>query len=124
MFVQDQVPSSWVRFRPSLCQGCSAGCCHLPVEVDAGDLLRMELITPDEAEGSLKKAARRLEREGIIESFRARTGLFTLRGGRNGRCPFLGGDDRCTIYDRRPAVCRDFPTRVGPRVGYCPARTR
>jgi uncharacterized protein len=24
-------------------------------------------------------------------------------------CPFLGEDNRCTIYDLRPAVCRDYP---------------
>ena len=24
-------------------------------------------------------------------------------------CPFLGNDDRCTIYDVRPAVCREYP---------------
>jgi Fe-S-cluster containining protein len=24
-------------------------------------------------------------------------------------CPFLGKDDRCTIYDVRPVACRDFP---------------
>jgi Fe-S-cluster containining protein len=26
----------------------------------------------------------------------------------NGRCQFLGDDDRCTIYDDRPRVCRTF----------------
>jgi Fe-S-cluster containining protein len=25
-----------------------------------------------------------------------------------GRCQFLGADDRCTIYDDRPAACRRF----------------
>jgi Fe-S-cluster containining protein len=24
-------------------------------------------------------------------------------------CPFLGGDDRCTIYGVRPQACREFP---------------
>lgn len=24
-------------------------------------------------------------------------------------CPFLGSDDRCTIYDVRPALCREYP---------------
>lgn len=24
-------------------------------------------------------------------------------------CPFLGADDRCTIYDVRPKACREFP---------------
>ncbi len=27
---------------------------------------------------------------------------------REGRCPFLGENDRCTIYEDRPAACRRF----------------
>lgn len=27
---------------------------------------------------------------------------------RDGRCQFLGDDDRCAIYDDRPAACRAF----------------
>jgi Fe-S-cluster containining protein len=27
---------------------------------------------------------------------------------RDGRCPFLGDDDRCTIYESRPQSCRIF----------------
>lgn len=26
----------------------------------------------------------------------------------DGKCQFLGDDDRCTIYDDRPAACRQF----------------
>ena len=26
----------------------------------------------------------------------------------NGRCQFLGEDERCTIYDDRPRACREF----------------
>jgi uncharacterized protein len=88
----------------------------------------MGVVTPDELVGSLKKVARRLERDGIIASFRARTGLFILqqrpaRGETGGECVFLGTDRRCVIYDRRPDVCRDFP-RIGPRPGFCPAKKR
>ena len=32
---------------------------------------------------------------------------------RNGRCVFLGGDDRCTIYDDRPVNCRRFQCVTG-----------
>ena len=35
-----------------------------------------------------------------------REGLLTLR---EKPCPFLGSDDRCTIYAVRPACCRGFP---------------
>ena len=27
-------------------------------------------------------------------------------------CPFLGGDNLCSIYDVRPKACREFPSRV------------
>ena len=39
---------------------------------------------------------------------------------RDERCPFLGDDDRCAIYDDRPAACRDFEcTRhFDPRRGH------
>ena len=30
---------------------------------------------------------------------------------RDGRCQFLGDDDRCTIYDDRPRACRVFECR-------------
>ena len=32
---------------------------------------------------------------------------------RDGRCQFLGADDRCTIYDDRPANCRRFECAPG-----------
>ena len=32
---------------------------------------------------------------------------------RDGRCGFLGDDDRCTIYDDRPINCRRFQCVVG-----------
>ena len=79
------------------------------------------LITEDEAAGSLKKVARRLTREGIVRQFNSRSALFVLeqRGGRD--CIYLGEKDRlCTVYEKRPEVCRRFPT-IGPRPGFCPA---
>lgn len=36
------------------------------------------------------------------------TKSVSVIGYRDGRCPFLGGDDRCTIYDDRPLSCRQF----------------
>jgi Fe-S-cluster containining protein len=115
-------PSTWPRYRAGMCDGCWAGCCTLPVEASAFDLMRLELLTEDEAAGSLKKAARRLAREGWVRDFNPRTGVFTLeqRGGRD--CVFLHEQTRrCTVYDKRPEVCRSFP-KIGPRPGHCPAR--
>ena len=112
--------STWKKYRPGLCHGCWAGCCTLPVEVTTSDLVRMELAGPDEVQGSLKKLARRLMQEGWVKSFRARSGLFTLQQRVGDECVFLDEQRRCTIYDKRPDVCRRFPD-IGPKPGFCPA---
>jgi len=118
-----QRPSEWTKYKKGLCEGCWAGCCTLPVEVSAFDLMRLELITEDEAASSLKKVARRLIKEGWVQAFQVRSQLFILEQ-RNGRdCIFLGKDRLCTVYDKRPEVCRAFP-KIGPRPGYCPARKK
>lgn len=114
-------PSTWMKFRPSLCEGCFAGCCTLPVEVTEIDLLRLELISEDEALGSLKKVAKRLEKEGIAHSFRVKTKYFILTQRQNGDCRFLDEKRRCSVYDKRPQVCRRFPD-IGPRPGFCPCQ--
>jgi hypothetical protein len=95
----------------------------LPVEVSAFDLIRLEFITEDEAASSLKKVARRLMKEGLIQAFQAKSQLFVLEQ-RNGRdCIFLGKDRLCTVYEKRPEVCRSFP-KIGPRPGHCPGHIR
>lgn len=112
--------AGWTKHRPSLCDGCYAACCRLPVEASAADLVRLGLINEDEAAGSLKKVARRLEKDGVVRHFRAATGIFTLAQTPGGDCLYLDARRRCTVYDRRPETCRRFP-QVGPRPGYCPA---
>lgn len=84
------------------------------------DLMRLGLATEEECAESLKKVARRLEREGMIQAFQAKSQLFVLEQ-RNGRdCIFLDAKTRlCTVYDKRPEVCRAFP-KIGPRPGWCP----
>lgn len=118
--VEVQDPSTWMKYKTGMCKGCWAGCCTLPVEASAFDLIRLELITEDEAAASLTKVAKRLKREGIIQSYRAKSQLFILeqRGGRD--CIFLDKERRCTVYEKRPEVCRKFP-KIGPRPGFCPA---
>ena len=120
VLVQVQDPSTWIKYKKGLCEDCWAGCCTLPVEASASDLIRLELITEDEAAESLKKVARRLKREGMIQTFTSKSQLFVLeqRSGRD--CIFLGQDRLCTVYDRRPEVCRSFP-KIGPKPGFCPA---
>ncbi len=118
-----QRPSTWMKYRKNLCEGCWAGCCTLPLEASAHDLIRLELITEDEAAESLKKVARRLMKEGYIQAFQAKSQLFIIEQ-RNGRdCIFLGKDRKCTVYEKRPEVCRSFP-KIGPRPGYCPGHLK
>lgn len=112
-------PSTWVKFRPSLCEGCTSLCCSLPLEIDKEDLHRLGLISEDELQGSLKKVARRLQSEGVVKSFRAGTGLFIMAQQNSGECIFLNSEKRCSVYDKRPRVCREFP-KIGPKPGYCP----
>lgn len=116
-----QRPSTWIKYRSGLCEGCWAGCCTLPVEVSAADLIRLELTDEEEAGLSLKKLAKRLQKQGIVQMYRDHSQLFVLtqRYGRD--CIFLGKDRRCTVYEKRPEVCRSFP-KIGPRPGWCPAQ--
>lgn len=116
-----QKPSTWKPYKKGLCEGCWSGCCTLPLEVSAYDLIRLEVITEDEAAVSLKKVSKKLMKAGIVQSFRATSGLFVIEQ-RHGRdCIFLDEKTRrCTVYEKRPEVCREFP-KIGPRPGYCPA---
>jgi Fe-S-cluster containining protein len=45
-------------------------------------------------------AARELRHERVIP--------YRERGDEGACCPFLGRDDRCTIYEDRPQACRRF----------------
>ncbi len=121
--VDQDRPSTWRPFRAGLCGSCAATCCRLPLEVRAADLVRLGIATEDEATAP-KRLSKRLVREGIVRTYRSATGLFLLEQRANGDCQFLGEDRRCTEYERRPDTCRDFPSRVGTRVGFCPYRSR
>lgn len=124
MSVKVDLPSTWIKYRAGMCEGCWSGCCTLPVEVSASDLVRLGVATEDETSGSLKKLAKRLEREGVIQRYRAETGIFVLqqRGGRD--CIYLSEETRrCTVYEKRPDVCRRFPA-IGPRPSYCPQQLK
>src|ERR1700734_530192 len=106
---QAQRPSTWIKYTKGLCEGCWAGCCTLPVEVSAQDLIRLEWITEEEAAISLKQVARRLMKQKKIQAFQAKSQLFVLEQVAGRDCILLGKDRLCTVYDKRPAVCRAFP---------------
>ncbi|MEK7692313.1 MAG: YkgJ family cysteine cluster protein [Bdellovibrionota bacterium] len=102
-----------------MCAGCWSGCCTLPVEVSASDLIRLGLATEEECAISLKAVAKTLFEEKTIQAFQQKSGIFVLaqRAGRD--CIYLSRDRLCRVYERRPEVCRQFP-KIGPRPGYCP----
>lgn len=113
-------PWTWKKYSQGMCVGCYGTCCTMPVEIKKEDLLRLGLCSEDEIEGSNKKLIKRLHKAGILRSYREATGLYMLESRENGDCVFLDTKTRlCTVYDKRPDVCREFPS-VGPRPGYCP----
>ncbi len=117
-------PSTWKSYRTEMCDSCWGGCCTMPVEVRLSDLIRLGVATADEAEGSVKKLAKRLTKEGIIVSYRQGTEFFMLSQKANRDCIFMNSDTRlCTVYEKRPDTCRQFPA-IGPRPGYCPGYSK
>jgi Fe-S-cluster containining protein len=114
-------PKTWKIFRAKHCENCMAHCCSMPVEIQLEDLVRLELTTQEEAEGSFKKLVTRLKKEKWIRSYRDATGLFTLEQTPQGDCIFLDVNRKCKVYEKRPITCRRFPAEIGRRVGYCPS---
>ena len=116
--------ATWAKYSPKLCHHCVASCCSLPVEVKAGDLVRMELVDEFSLQEDPKYLARRLMKQRLVDHFHARTATFTLARRANGDCIYLDSHSRrCTIYSSRPDTCRNHPG-IGPRSGYCAFRTK
>ena len=91
----------------------------MPVEVRLNDLIRLELVDEFERSEPPKNIAKRLQKDGIVERFNQKSGIFTLIRMSNNDCLFLDRKTRlCTVYDKRPDTCRHHP-KVGPRPGYC-----
>jgi Fe-S-cluster containining protein len=118
-----QRPSTWHKYKKGLCEGCWAGCCTLPVEASAADLIRLELITEEEAAISLRDVGKKLLKQKVIQAFNPKVQIFVLAQVAGRDCIFLGKDRLCTVYDKRPEVCRRFPS-IGPRPGFCPAKPK
>jgi len=91
----------------------------MPLEVSIPDLIRLDLTTEAEATSDLTGLARRLKKQKIIQSFHPRKMVFVIAQKKNKDCVFLDNKRRCTVYEKRPQICREFP-RIGPRPGFCP----
>jgi len=97
--------------QPALaCSGGCAACCHLYVQVPPG-------IAPMMA-GHIAAHVAPAERSALQERLqiaadaaRKAVDVTKLRH----RCPLLGADDRCTVYEVRPLSCRAFTSRAVSR---------
>lgn len=116
-----QIPSTWIKYKRELCSNCLAGCCTLPLEVNLADLIRLDWVTQEEAMlYSPKQIASKLLDEKKIQTFSSKTGVFVVAQRANDDCILLNASTRlCTVYEKRPTVCREFP-KIGPRPGFCP----
>ncbi len=111
--------STWTKHTQQLCSKCRANCCTMPVEVKIPDLVRMGVITEFEADEPIKKLAKKLKKDGVIEHFYFKEQIFTLVRFANKDCLYLDPTSRkCKIYENRPDTCRDHP-RIGSRPGFC-----
>lgn len=113
-------PATWKRYTPSLCNTCRALCCHLVVEVSTSDLIRLGLTDETEAARDSRGLIKRLKKDGIITRANVSKGKFTLGTRKKGGCLFLDANDRCSVYEERPEVCRLHPTKLSSRLGHCP----
>lgn len=110
---------TWHRYQRGMCKSCMAGCCQMPVEVRAQDLLRLGIINEFELEQPPKALAKRLLKEGLIQPGSVKDGIFILAQHSSGDCMFLDRDSRqCTVYGKRPDTCRNHP-QISARPGYC-----
>ncbi|SCX75502.1 YkgJ family cysteine cluster protein [Desulfoluna spongiiphila] len=113
-------PATWKKYNATLCTDCMALCCYLIVEVTTDDLIRLGITDEEEVAFDMKGLVKRLKKEGLITRCNLSKGKFTLATRKKGGCCFLDAHNRCSVYEDRPEVCRMHPTRLSPRLGYCP----
>lgn len=110
---------TWIKYERTMCSSCVSSCCTMPVEVKFADLLRIGLVQEFERSEPPKQIAKRLMKEGVVERFNQKYGIYTLTRMGNNDCLYLDRRSRlCTIYEQRPDTCRNHP-KIGPRPGYC-----
>ena len=91
----------------------------MPIEVKIPDLVRMGVITEFEADEPIKKLAKKLKKDEVIEHLYFKEQIFMLIRFANNDCLYLDPASRkCKIYKKRPDTCRNHP-RIGPRPGFC-----
>lgn len=117
--IDAQRPSTWRPYKNGLCETCTANCCTLPVEATLDDLIRLEVTEQFEVDDNFNQMLKRLKKEKIVKSYHAPTKTFILETKNYSDCIFLDSNRRCTVYEKRPETCRNFP-KVGPKSNWCP----
>lgn len=98
------------------CSDCPAICCtaYEGVSVDDRDAARLAAHLGMPADAFAAAYLRRLEGSTVLRRKPDRL------SGNGGCCAFLDAEARrCTVYDARPAVCRDFPAKRAREGGRC-----
>lgn len=91
----------------------------MPLEVSLPDLIRLGFVKETEAVEDLNKIATQLKEKKIIQKFYPKKMVFVIAQKKNKDCIFLDKNRRCTVYLKRPTICREFP-KIGPKPGSCP----
>lgn len=91
----------------------------MPLEVSLPDLIRLGFVEPEEAIQDLTSIAKKLKKAKIIQRFHPKKMVFVIAQKKNKDCIFLDQNRRCTVYSKRPEICRQFP-KIGPKPGFCP----
>jgi len=87
-----------LRFECTGCGACCTGGADHYVETNATERAAIRAF--------LKLSSAWFRRRYLVRVDADTTGI---RLERNGRCPFLGTDNRCRIYSVRPRQCRTYP---------------
>lgn len=78
------------------CTRCANCCKTMPVKLDQADIDRIAKHLNMTVEKFVEAYLKSDDEDGLLYI-------------RQQPCPFLGSDDRCSIYDVRPTVCREYP---------------
>lgn len=76
------------------CHMCPAICCHY---------YAMQIDTPEDKE-DFENIKWYVAHQGTTAYVEEGEWYLEIKS----RCKYLGGDNRCTVYDRRPQMCRDY----------------
>ncbi len=91
---------------PVACRAGCAHCCQIVPEISAGETLILQ-----EAIGRLPEPAQRVIEGKLMDAAQAVRQAGSARAAFPLRCPLLGADDQCSVYQDRPAVCRAWASK-------------